>query len=136
MNDSSVHLVEELLVTLLLVLEVVILVTSLLRLSNKDITVTLIVEHNLLNRVVSLEQAFLVGELGNVDRSLGVVRGELLVNGLVLLLLGEVFLIVAELVGLHVEKLIIVLEVLGDLVLDDLFLTGFLAFLGGSWWHL
>lgn len=103
MNYRGIHLIEELLVTLLLVLEVIVLISGFFRLSDEDITVALVVENDLLNGVVGLEQAFFVRELSNVVGCLRVVRGELLVDGLVFLLLSEVLLVVAELVGLHVE---------------------------------
>jgi hypothetical protein len=69
------------------------------------------VEHDLVHHVVVLVDSLLVRELGDVVRCLGVVGGELLVDNFVLLLLGQV-LLVRLLVGLHVEKLVVVLQVL------------------------
>ena len=93
-------------------------------------------EYDLFNHILSLENALLVGEFCNVDGRLGVVRGQLLVDGLFLLLLGEILLLVSGLVCVvHVEKLVIVLQVFRNFIFDNLFLGRLLSFLGGSGWH-
>ena len=66
LDDGRIHLIKQLLVTLPLILKVVVLVTSLLRLSHQDIAIALVVEHNLLNSVVILEYALFVRKFGNV----------------------------------------------------------------------
>ena len=104
-------MVEELLVALLLVLEVVVLIAGLFRLGDEDVTIALVVPDDLVNRVLNLEKTIFVGELGDVRGSLGVVRAQLLVDGLVTLLLGQIFL-VGLLVCLHVEKFVVVRKVL------------------------
>ena len=111
LDNRRVHLIEQLLVTLPLILEVVVLVTSLFRLSHQDIAIALIVEDYLLNSIVILKNALFVRKFGNVRWGHRVLRCQLLVDGGIFLLLGKVLLVVAELVGLHVEKFIIVLQI-------------------------
>jgi len=101
LNDGRVHLIKEGLVALLFVFEIVVLVTSFLRLGNKDVTIALVVPNDLVNSVLNFKETVLVGELGNVVGGLWVVRAELFVVGCIFLLLSEVFL-VGLLVGLHV----------------------------------
>ncbi len=103
MHDRGVHLVEQLLVTRLLVLEIVVLVTGFFRLSDEDIAIAGVVENKLLDNIVSFENAFFVREFGNVRRRLGVQRSQLLVDVFFLLLLSQVLLVLAKLVCLHVE---------------------------------
>jgi hypothetical protein len=125
-------LVEEGLVTLLLVLEVVVLVAGLFGLSDKDVTVALVVPNDLVNGVVNLEEAIFVGELGDVGGRLGVVGGELLVDGFVTLLLGQILLVGLH-VSFHVEKFVVILQVFGHVF----FLKHLLGLLGLVllWWH-
>ena len=73
LDDGGVHLVEELLVALFLILEVVILIAGLFRLGDNDVTIALVVPDDLIDGVLNIEETIFVGELGDVGRSLGVV---------------------------------------------------------------
>ncbi len=134
--DGGVHFVEQMLISGSLVVEVFILVAGLIRLKHEDVSVTAVVENNLFNYIFSLENALLVREFCNVDRRLGVVGTQFFVNGFFLLLLGEVLLLVSELVCvIHVKELVIVLQVFRHFILYNLFLGRLLSFLGGSGRH-
>ncbi len=109
------------------------MISGFLGLSDKDVTVAAVVEHNLVDYVVVFENALFVRELGDIVRSLWVVGSQFLVDNFVLLFLCEILLI-GLLVGLHIEQFVVVLEIFGDFFLLDLllaFLAGFLDF----WWH-
>ena len=86
------------------------MVTSLVRLKNKNVTVTAVVENNLFNNVLSLEGALFIREFCNVDGGLRVVRCQLFVDSFISLLLSQVLLLVTRLVCVvHVEEFVVVL---------------------------
>lgn len=117
-DDSSVHLVKELLVLAGLVCFVVVLVTGVIGLSKKHVTLHTIVHHKLVNNIIGYEASVLAElELGEVHWCLGVQTVKLLVHHAVLLLLGQVLDVVSDLVGIvHVGDVFILLIVLGWLV--------------------
>ncbi len=91
----------------LFVVPVLFLVSCFIAVLENDVTIVVVVVHNLIHQVVSLEHAVLVRELSQVVRSLGVVCVQCLNDVLVFLLLRQLLLIKPShlVVLVHIEEI-------------------------------
>ena len=103
----------------LLLIPVLFLVASLIRVSEQDVTISLVMEDELVDDTLGHVGALLPRELGKVMGSLRVVRGEDLELDFVTLLCGELFLVVAgHVVVFLTEEILVVLKIISIIFFD------------------
>ena len=103
----------------LLLIPVLFLVTSLVTVSKQDVTISLVMEHELVHDALSLVSALLPRELGQIVGSLRVGGGKNLELNLVTLLCGELFLVVARhIVVFLTEEILVVFKIIGIIFFD------------------
>jgi len=133
--DSLVDLVQKSGIGLLLLLMELLLVASLLRVLQEDVSLDGVMEDELVHDLFSLEAAVLPAELGDVLWSLRVLRIKHLKDGLILLLGGQLFLVSHWQSGVVVDELVLVMETLVLIFVFDAASLGASGLSHLAWWH-